>query len=396
MKKTLIALAAIATTGVAFAQSNVTLYGRMDLGMSSSKTSSAGVTTAKATSIFGNQGGNTSARLGVKGWEDLGGGLKAGFNYELGLNMDRGDIAFSSGTGVGKTRKAYLSLQGGFGSVSIGNQSNVIDTVRWGYTIDPASRVIFGVTGDVAPGVVDNQNILDADDENLLLYTSPKMNGFTFSAGLSSEKKSTALRPGGATSTADVINPAVTAPGPTVTGTNTQKLNSTQFGLKYAAGPLSLAFAYRNLKNVNFDGTTAANVGYSGRATNWGFQAGYEFPMVTPYFIYESVKNRGVVTIIGNTPQNKGYAWSLGAAFPMGQWEHYVQLDRGQATLVNTTPLTVKNKYSSYELGTSYFLSKRTRVYGAINSYTKKADVTAATPTKTRMTAYAVGLRHDF
>ncbi|MCB2034975.1 MAG: porin, partial [Ottowia sp.] len=78
MKKSLIALAVLGASGAAMAQSSVTLYGVADAGLAklegvSSQMSSAG------------RMNNGISRLGVRGVEDMGGGLKAGFNFESGL-----------------------------------------------------------------------------------------------------------------------------------------------------------------------------------------------------------------------------------------------------------------------------------------------------------------------
>ncbi|MBI3230883.1 MAG: porin, partial [Burkholderiales bacterium] len=107
MKKSLIALAVLAATGVAHAQSNVTIYGQMDLGLSKS----TGTTTQMLT------GDNN--KLGFKGVEDLGGGLKAIFQAEIRMDSDTGT------TEAGGARPLFqgqsrVGLQGDFGMVRLG------------------------------------------------------------------------------------------------------------------------------------------------------------------------------------------------------------------------------------------------------------------------------------
>ena len=76
MKKSLIALAVLAASGAAMAQSSVTVYGRVDLSVGSLKELDKG----SQTKLFnGGDGGLTTSRLGFRGSEDLGGGLKAKF-----------------------------------------------------------------------------------------------------------------------------------------------------------------------------------------------------------------------------------------------------------------------------------------------------------------------------
>jgi predicted porin len=83
MKKSLIALAVLAASGAAMAQSSVTLYGVADAGV----TYVNGLTTGLAC----DSGANKTSRLGFRGVEDLGGGLKANFVLEGGFNLDNGD-----------------------------------------------------------------------------------------------------------------------------------------------------------------------------------------------------------------------------------------------------------------------------------------------------------------
>ena len=109
MKKSLIALAALAAVGAASAQSSVTLYGIADI--------SAGVVEVDGVSreTGFNKANLQQSRVGIKGSEDLGNGLKAVFNYEHGFNSANG--AFTAGA---EARRAVVGLQGGFGSVLLG------------------------------------------------------------------------------------------------------------------------------------------------------------------------------------------------------------------------------------------------------------------------------------
>jgi predicted porin len=83
MKKSLLALAALtAFAGVASAQSSVTLFGVVDLNARNVKNGSAGSLKTLSTD------GLASTRFGVRGVEDLGGGLRAGFWLEAGFGAD--------------------------------------------------------------------------------------------------------------------------------------------------------------------------------------------------------------------------------------------------------------------------------------------------------------------
>lgn len=101
------ALAAI-SAAPAFAQSSVTLWGRINTTVESQK-----VGNQDRKSVME----NNSSRLGLRGTEDLGGGLKAAFNLEHGLNSDTG--AASGGTQFW-SRQANVELSGSFGTVRLG------------------------------------------------------------------------------------------------------------------------------------------------------------------------------------------------------------------------------------------------------------------------------------
>ena len=107
MKKTLVLSAlAAACVAPAFAQSSVTAYGRLNVTLESRKT---GDVTDKG--VF-----NNASRIGFKGTEDLGGGLKAGFQIETGFNPATGAAA---GTFWG--RQSEINLSGSFGMIRLGN-----------------------------------------------------------------------------------------------------------------------------------------------------------------------------------------------------------------------------------------------------------------------------------
>jgi predicted porin len=123
MKKHLLALAALAAvSGVASAQS-VTVYGTMDVGITSAnKNAAASATAGTKTSM--ESGGIAPSVFGFKGTEDLGGGLKASFALEGHLDSSTGqknDLSTTSGQGL-FARQANLNLSGDFGSLTLGRQ----------------------------------------------------------------------------------------------------------------------------------------------------------------------------------------------------------------------------------------------------------------------------------
>jgi predicted porin len=128
MKKSLFALAALtAFAGVASAQSSVTLFGVVDLAARNVKNGSNSIKSLS-------QDGNASSRLGFRGVEDLGGGMRAGFWIEGAINPDTG------GTTQTWQRRSTLSLMGGFGEIRLGRDYT---PTFWNHTVfDP-----FGTNG---------------------------------------------------------------------------------------------------------------------------------------------------------------------------------------------------------------------------------------------------------
>jgi len=156
MKKSLIALAVLAASGAAMAQSSVTLYGVADVVIHKDK----GVSTTMTS------GGVSTSRIGFKGTEDLGGGLKANFKFEQGLDLTNGGLK-----GNGFDREAWLGLSGAFGEVQMGNTYSALDNVA--AISDPAFD----------SNVIDPTNILASrayifSPTSNILYVSPSFGGF--------------------------------------------------------------------------------------------------------------------------------------------------------------------------------------------------------------------------
>lgn len=166
MQKKLIALAVagMVAAPLAMAQSNVTLYGIADVGFTNEGSS----VLANTKSVNKMDAGQMSAsRIGFRGTEDLGNGLRAGFVYELGVAPDEGNVTTTN------VRQSTLSLSGNFGTFQMGRQLTPQNTLLG--MVDP-----FATTG------IGNINRLYAANnrlDNLFAYVSPNMNGFTVIAG---------------------------------------------------------------------------------------------------------------------------------------------------------------------------------------------------------------------
>lgn len=164
MKKTLIALAAVAATGAAFAQSSVTLYGVADVAVGKA-------TGGKFGAMANGLANNGNSRWGLKGTEDLGGGLKANFVMEAGVNLATG--ATDANT---FQRNAFMELAGNFG------------TVRAGRSLSPTFYGItsYELTGAANYAVIASQfGFTDATrNDAMIAYTTPDMSGLKATLGV--------------------------------------------------------------------------------------------------------------------------------------------------------------------------------------------------------------------
>lgn len=201
MKKSLIALAVLgAAAGAAQAQSAVTLYGIVDLWAGRVSTTNAADVKTNNTKL--DSGGVSGSRWGLKGEEDLGGGLKAVFKVESGFSADTG-----AGNG-GPNRQTYLGLAGGFGEVTFGNVYSAMDDVLG------ASNSGFDSALSASNLVLAVPNTYNDKPKNAFKYVSPSFGGFS----------------GGFTYSLDE--------------NTTVKTNQTDFSLSYGAGPIAANFAY--------------------------------------------------------------------------------------------------------------------------------------------------------
>jgi predicted porin len=161
MKKTLIALAALAATS-AFAQSSVTLYGQFDAGVYS--LSKANGTDSRV--VYGD-GATFSNILGFRGTEDLGGGLKAGFDFQTDVQTNNGGL---NQNGLFR-RQANGSVSGGFGEIKFGITTNPIIATN-GALVPVGGN---SVTTSTASAL----GYADFYTKNAVTYTSPAINGLT-------------------------------------------------------------------------------------------------------------------------------------------------------------------------------------------------------------------------
>lgn len=206
MKKSPIALAVLAASGAALAQSSVTLYGRIDTSVGSEKTL-AGTTTK----VF--SGNLTTSRYGFRGSEDLGGGLRAQFQLENGFNSDEGTLGSNN---LAFNRASWVGLSGGFGQVRLGLSDSPYKDIFDMGVVNALYDSEFTPNKIAYTGVGNSTSRLN----NSVRYDTPSFGGISGAVSYSPDE------------TAGVKN------------------DITALNLRYRNGPLDVGFAYQDQKNA--------------------------------------------------------------------------------------------------------------------------------------------------
>jgi predicted porin len=339
MKKSLIALAVLAASGASMAQSSVTLYGIADLWFGNVTTETAGVSLSQT---LLESGGVNGSRWGMKGSEDLGGGLKANFDFQAGIALDTG--AGTSATATAFSRQSWVGFSGGFGAVRLGRTTTAYDDVSG------ASDAVFDSA--LAPmNAVFKSTGYSARQSNMLYYQAPSMGGFSGAISYALGEDKTA----------------------TTSATSTTSLN-----LTYGAGPLAVQFAYQVQDVVN---ATAA----SSDAAFTRLGASYNFGVATAKATYGKVSNVGSATNVNATE------YQIGVDYPMSS---ALTLSASYAKSNDSQPVAgaFEQARQGFGIGAAYTLSKRTFVYGGYRSNTG----TVANAADDKANVLAVGVQHRF
>lgn len=359
MKKSLLALAALtAFAGVASAQSSVTAFGIVDLAARNVKNGNAG--SIKSLS----SGGQATSRIGFRGVEDLGGGLRAGFWLESEVGPDTGAAGSTVGsaTNVFWARRSTVSLMGGFGEVRLGRD--------WTPTYSSFNTVeIFGYVGVASPANLRGAFYANAGSgtalavrtSNAIAYFLPNMGGLTGQFQVSAGEGAA----------------------------NQNKTMSARLG--YAAGPLTLAASY---------GKVSKTAAMTDDLKTWNAGGRFNFGFATVGAMYE-VSDYGIV---GRKLEQKLATANI--VVPMGAGQFKAQYTKvgglGNVATVNQHSATM------FGVGYVYSMSKRTSLYtsyGSINNggtaanganYTATGSGPAGMSRGQTSTGYEFGIRHDF
>lgn len=350
MKRNLVSVALLGFAGAACAQSSVTLYGVADgwVGQTRSKAGTA----ASISTTVAESDGLSASRWGLRGSEDLGGGLRASFVLEQAITIDNGAVKTVSASNIGFNRAAYISLSGGFGEVRLGRMLGAFDALRGPFNqLYDASGFAstgtvwgLGTTASGAQAAVTGSDYL-ARGNNTLLYSTPVFSGFSGSISYSA---------------AEGMSTATAAP------------RSISSHAKYVKGPLKIGYGYQAEHYTTGNNTFKLASG----AYDWGVAR-----------VVASIQRQDDTRIAGGQSANE---WQAGVDVPFGQ--AIVAVGYASSKVKNAAGVEVADARGLSLMGI-YSLTKRTRLYAALRQVdVKRADGS----TSTEASRYGVGISHTF
>lgn len=344
MKKTLIALAAVAATGAAFAQSSVSIFGIVDMAVTSIDQGGERITS------LANEG-QASNRIGFRGTEDLGGGMSAEFWLESGMSPDAGTPG-----GVNFLRKSTLGLKGGFGEVRLGRDYTPTFYNHSAYTV-------FGTNG--LGNSVNSFTVLGSGStttvraDNSISYFTPTISGFQGQLMIGLKE-------------ADVKNNAN---------------DYTGVRLVYNAGPLSASLATASEgSNVQTDNFKRTNLG-----------ATYDFGVAKVFFFhvngkFGALKNKqtalGVTAPVGPGTIKASYlkaSYNAAATAPGVDDATHIAVGYDYPLSKRTTVYGVYSRVSNDGAG-QFSVNYANSGSGALNAVTAGGS----------SSGFAIGVRHNF
>lgn len=349
MKKSLLAIALLGALGTAVAQSNVTVYGTVDAGIAYSKGQAAG---GRVVSLESGQ--QSYSRLGFKGTEDLGNGLKAIFLIEQGFQIDNGSSGYATlGSGIAPGA-LEPSNSGTFSSQAyVGLSSDAWGTLKLGRVFSPQYDAHLAIDPFMNGFAANINNVFGTFEgisfsqrmSNAIRYDTPEFRGFKGSLAHGFGEQ-----PG-----------SISSEG--------------QIGISagYQNGPLTVAYAYhRNNNDVIF------------------------LDVFKSHFI-GAAYDVGAFKLHAAFDQNKLAAsyytrdYMVGATVPFGKFSIFADYTRKQ------DKITANADATKYAIGTTYSLSKRTNVYAAFTHVKNDANSSINTNIAgNNVNTFQLGMRHLF
>jgi predicted porin len=389
MKKLLIAAAAMAVVAGAQAQSSVTVYGIIDAGyQSNSYQNMGGVTgTDKNRDVKGfgvgsaGAGGLAANRIGFRGTEDLGGGLKANFNYELAFNTSATgtdaaatNVQNNPGTSLADAAASAGQLQTNARTATVGIESAKLGRLDVGYALTSIHGAVAGHRAIAGTNLIGDlsyaSDSTSSADQRIhanfvrvqgLHYTSPSVAGFTVSADVGNDSNRSE------------------------NGTTTASYSTAQaVAVNYVAGALKVAVATGQAKEkVTAAATVGTNVGVDVLSAQYAVT-----PSITLDALYATRKQQNASS---GAQTQKDDVTQVGIKYVVGKTTLAAMYGTGEGETTNAS--TGRKDRTGTMVGAIYELSKRTKAYatyGKIDAEYKADNV------KETAKQVAVGLNHSF
>lgn len=334
--RVMLAVLALCGTSAALAQSNVSLYSRVNTTVESVKRGADKTTEMNSNSSF----------IGFRGTEDLGNGLKAGFQLESLFGSDDGSGPMNF------TRHSELNLSGSFGKLRLGtfNAASYLATADYismhNHDTGLSSDALYAYT---------------MREDNKIAYVSPAFGGFTAEVQHSFHEQSTGGR------------------------------NAWDLALNYGNGPLGFGLGYSNSPTSMLGLQTAKGQQLAARVS-------YAIGDLTlgAYYQYNKLEDAvegSPAVLVGDV---KRHTARLSAMYVVGASEFHANVGRADKVKINGTT-AAGTAATQWTLGYNYNLSKRTKAYGYFTKINNGSDVGYGVNNDgDNRRSIAVGVRHLF
>lgn len=417
MKKSLLAVAAIgAFASAAQAQSSVTVYGILDVGyiggttriQDSSKASTAGYNngTLKSTVNQFGQSAESTSRLGFKGTEDLGGGTSAFFTAEFQLFPQEQTLSGNTSGGL-VNRQTFVGLKkNGIGQTAIGTQYtpvfNAASATDVGQFNNVTGNVIYASSTSITSASAGaNGTGFTNRTSNTLSLKSDKFAGFSASAIYTLNNRNSTQTTTSAATTGGELNASGWGLGVDYTY-NKFYITAAYQALKQVTDANNTVSAWTNaqangatLALANPTATAGALTGYASNVQDNQFYAGatYDFGILKAYAQYVS---RKATSAISSNFYGKRTAEQIGVrSYITPTIEAWASAGLGRVTTFGESTPTAN--FNGWQLGSNYYLSKRTNLYAIYGqTLTSTSATNAGVTTGGGMNNYAIGARHTF
>lgn len=341
MKTSAISLAILTISGAAMAQSNVTIYGRIDTSIGKQETINPLNPALDVDRIEMGSGRLTPSRLGIRGSEDLGGGMSANFNLEGGFRSDSGStFAFD--------RHSWVGLSGNFGAIKLGKTDSAYKDI---FDLGNTHAVFdsdFTPSATVFKWGVENHNASHGGrPANQIRYETPDFNGV--SAVFTKHLKENQV----------------------------DAIYGQSFNIRYKAGALNIGVAMQSQKRDD----TKAKVDLTVVGGTYDFGS----------FRISGQYQTGEASASGSNLA-KDTEYGIGVAIPVGNLELSASYANNSSKVLGMSWL----KGDGFGLGATYALSKRTKLYAGWTSSSVDSQLLVPASKLVDHTVYAIGVRHDF